>query len=112
MDITSIKEYLEDVTGEDLHFSEYRVALVVTDMTEVNYQTCSDEEFYDKAAEQKTIFTLEGFGNFIYSGELAELMNKTQHPNYILPRFIPVFENPSFRAYMDTRENRENRYDL
>ena len=60
MDITFIKEYLEDETGEDLHFLEYRVAIVKTDMTGVNYQTCSDEDFYEKAAQQGTVFTLQG----------------------------------------------------
>ena len=112
MDITSIKEYLEDETGEDLHFLEYRVAIVKTDMTGVNYQTCSDENFYEKAAEQGTVFSLQGFEKFIYSGAMYELMNKTQHPYYLLPRFIPVFEDHSFRTYVDTRENKEYRYDM
>ena len=112
MDITSIKEYLEDETGEDLHFLEYRVAIVKTDMTGVNYQTCSDEEFYEEAAEQGTVFSLQGFEKFIYSGTITEMMNNTRHPYYLLPRFIPVFEDHSFRTYVDTRENKEYRYDM
>ena len=36
MDITSIKEYLEDETGEYLRLLEYRVAIVINDMTDVN----------------------------------------------------------------------------
>ena len=111
MNINPIKEYLEEEVGESLHFLEYRVALVITDMTGVNYQTCSDEDFYDKAAEQGTVFTLKGFELFIYSGALTELMNSVQHPNYLLPRFIPVFEDQEFRTYVDTRENRRNRYE-
>ena len=112
MNINPIKEYLEEETGEPLHFLEYRVALVVTDMTGINFQKCSDEVFYSKAIQQGTVFTLKGFENFIYSGALTELMNKTQHPNYLLPRFIPMFEDQEFRTYVDTRENRRNRYEL
>ena len=112
MNINPIKEYLEDEVGEILHFLEYRVALVNTDMTGVNYQTCSDEDFYKEAAEQGTIFTLKGFENFIYSGAMTEMMNCVQHPYYLLPRFIPVFQDEYFRTYVDTRENRRNRYDM
>ena len=112
MNINPIKEYLEDEVGEILHFLEYRVALVKTDMTGVNYQTCSDEDFYKEAAEQGTIFTLKGFENFIYSGAMTEMMNSVQHPYYLLPRFIPVFQDEYFRTYVDTRENRRNRYDM
>jgi hypothetical protein len=112
MDTNSIKEYLEEETGEPLHFLEYRVALVKTDMTGVNYQTCSDEDFYEEAAEQGTIFSLKGFELFIYSGAMTEMMNSVQHPYYLLPRFIPIFEDQEFRTYVDTRENRRNRYEL
>jgi hypothetical protein len=112
MNINPIKEYLEEEVGERLQFLEYRIALVVTDMTGVNYQKCSDEVFYSKAIQQGTVFTLKGFERFIYSGALTELMNKTQHPNYLLPRFIPVFQDEYFRTYVDTRELKEYRYDI
>lgn len=111
MNTDSIRLRLEEEVGQKLTFFEYRVALVVTDMTGVNYQKCSDEDFYDKAIEQGTVFTLKGFENFIYSGALTELMNNTQHPNYLLPRFVPVFEDFDMRVYMDTRELKEYRYD-
>jgi len=112
MNTNSIKEYLEEEIGEPLYFFEYREALVKTDMTGVNYQTCSDEDFYKEAAEQGTIFSLKGFELFIYSGALTEMMNSVQHPYYLLPRFIPVFQDDYFRTYIDTRENRRNRYEL
>jgi hypothetical protein len=110
MNTDSIKLRLEEETGQKLSFFEYRVGLVITDMTGKNYQKCSDEDFYNKAAQQGTIFTLKGFERFIYSGALTELMNSVQHPNYLLPRFMPVFEDEDFRIYVDTEELKENRY--
>ena len=112
MNTDSIRLRLEEEVGQKLTFFEYRVALVVTDMTGVNYQKCSDEVFYSKAIQQGTVFTLKGFERFIYSGAMTELMNKTQHPNYLLPRFIPVFQDSEFRIYVDTEDLKEYRYDI
>lgn len=100
---------MEKVFNE-YYFKETRVALVVDDYTsDINYQTCSDEVFYAKAEEQGTVFTLEGMEEYIYTGQLQEQMSQIKHPNYLIPRFIPVYENDN-QVYLDDRPLEENKY--
>ena len=102
----------EDKLDDDLkdYIVETRVALVIDNLSgPVNYQTCSDETFYEKAEEQGTVFSLKGFEEYIYTGQLYEQMTQVQHPNYLLPRFIPVYEIDE-RLYLDDRPLKENHY--
>lgn len=74
-------------------FLETRVALVVDDLTgPVNYQTCRNYMFYEKAEEQGTIFSLQGFEQYIMSGEFKMFQDNIKHPNYLMVRFIDMHE--------------------
>lgn len=74
-------------------FLETRVALVVDDLTgPVNYQGCRNSMFYDKAEEQGTVFTLQGFEQYIMSGEFKHFQDNIKHPNYLIVRFVDVHE--------------------
>lgn len=75
------------------HFKEIRVAIVVDAMEEVNYRTCPDSEFMDRAEEQGNVWSLQGFQKYIEAGELFDFMQSVQHPNYMLVRFINMYEN-------------------
>ena len=108
-----IKEPLSNtISEEDLkdYQIETRVAIVEDDLTgPVNYQTCSDETFYEKAEEQGNVFSLKGFEEYIYTGQLQNQMEQVHHPNYLIPRFIPVYEIDG-RIMLDDRPLKENRY--
>lgn len=76
------------------YFKEYKVAIVVDDFTgSINYHTCSDNEFLTKAEEQGHTWTLKGFEQFIDSGEYLKFDNSIKHPNYIITRFIRMYEH-------------------
>ena len=100
------------INSEDLkqYQIETRGAIVEDDLTgPVNYQTCSDETFYDKAEEQGNVFSLKGFEEYIYTGQLQNQMEQVHHPNYLIPRFIPVYKIGG-RVMLDDRPLEENRY--
>jgi hypothetical protein len=76
------------------HFKETRVAIVVDDLTgPINYQTCTDNEFLTKAEEQGNTWTTIGFQKFIDSGAFLEFMHNVEHPNYLMTRFINMYEH-------------------
>lgn len=74
------------------YFKETRVAVVIDDFTVINYQACSDEVFLTTAEMQGNVFTLQGFERFIYRGEFKALQDEVQHPNYLIVRFIDMYE--------------------
>lgn len=73
-------------------FKEYRVAIVVDNLETINYQTCSNDIFLNKAEEQGNTWTLQGFQKFLESGEYNLFSEKIQHPNYMMLRFIPMHQ--------------------
>lgn len=86
----SNREYSNDT------FKECRVAIVVDNLETINYQTCSDKVFLDKAEEQGNTWTLQGFQKFLESGEYNLFSEKIQHPFYMIVRFIDMYqEQPS-----------------
>ena len=91
-------------------FKETRVGIVITDFTgPTNYQTCSDEEFMATAEEQGNVWTLKGFEQLIYTGELTEMMKNVQHPNYLVSRFCDLYEDYySGKVYYDNEPIKEN----
>ena len=75
-------------------FKETRAAIVVDDLTgEINYQTCSDSEFLDRAEEQGHTFTLKGFEKFLYNGEYNALCATLNSTEYIMVRFINIYQD-------------------
>lgn len=94
------REY--DVT----YFKEERVALVIDDLThkDFNPNFATDEQFYDVANKQGTIFTLQGFIKFIESGELSKLINTLKNTEYLFQRFIPFYENEG-EVYCNNERN-------
>lgn len=76
------------------YFKEIRVGVIVDDLAgKVNYQECSDDDFLTKAEEQGTVWTLQGFQKFIESGELLDFIQFVKHPNYLMVRFINIYEH-------------------
>lgn len=73
---------------------ETRFALVSWNLTGViNYNTCSNKLFLDKAEEQGTVFSLQGAEKFIESGELNKYVKEEElKGNFVLPRFIHLKE--------------------
>lgn len=88
------------------YFKEYRVALVVDDLTHADFNpnTATDEQFYDVASEQGTVFTLQGFMNYAESGELNALMNTLVNTKYLFHRTIPFYEK-SGEVYCNNERN-------
>lgn len=90
---------------KDLYFKEYRVAVVITPNVEKDYKECPDTTFLDLAEEQGYTFTLEGFTNFIESGELQQLMRSVPIGQYFFVRFIPMFQkHPTSFAQLEGKE--------
>lgn len=85
--------YDEDTWKHIAEYMETRVALVLDDLTNPNFNpnTCPDSEFLNKAEKQGTVFTLKGFEEYIYSGELNELTKQIPSTQYLFPRFIRTY---------------------
>lgn len=76
------------------YFKGVRVAIVIDDLVgPINYQTCPDADFLTKAEEQGNTWSLQGFQRFIDSGEMLAFMNSIKHPNYMMTRFIDMYED-------------------
>lgn len=71
-------------------FVETRVALIVDNLVKVNYQACSNTQFYERAEEQGTVFTLKGFEEFLMSGEYNKVTSNLSSTQYVLIRFIDM----------------------
>lgn len=88
------------------YFKEERVALVIDDLThkDFNPNFATDEQFYDVANKQGTVFSLKGFIKFIESGELSKLTSTLTDTEYLFPRFISFYENEG-EVYCDNERN-------
>ena len=92
------------------HFEEYRVALVIDDFThfEFNPHTATDEQFYERAEEQGTVFTLNGFENYIEGGEYQKTVDKLTETEYLFIGFIPFYRNENgIYCHNDINSNTE-----
>lgn len=88
------------------YFKEERVALVIADLAhkafDLNFAT--DEQFYDIASNQGTVFSLQGFTKFVESGEFNKLSDTLKSTEYLFLRFISFYENEG-EVYCNNERN-------
>lgn len=72
--------------------SETRLALVSWDLKgPINYNTCSNDQFFIEAEDQGTVFSLPEAEKYIQSGKLSQYVQQEEAKgNYVYPRFIHI----------------------
>lgn len=80
---------------------ETKLALVSWDLKgPINYNTCSNDQFFIEAEDQGTVFSLPGAEKYIQSGELSQYVQQEEAKgNYVYPRFIHIAEDYFGRPY-------------